>query len=134
VSGPAEDVVDLTTPRATVASFTRFVGRGEWKKVIECFLPGGVDYQDTVEIANAVPENRHAFKIKTYLEAIDPDKPAEVVSTSELPDGQMKVVWKVTLRVGIVVKGGRAYSPGDTMEYDATLRKTPDGRWMIDNF
>lgn len=134
VAEAVEDTVDLATPRATVTSFTRFVGKGDWKKVIDCFLPGGVDYQDTIEIANATPENRHAYKIRTYLEAIDPDKPAEVVSTTELPDGQMKVVWKVTLKAGIVINGGQAYSPGDTMEYDATLRQTPDGRWMIDNF
>ncbi len=59
---------------------------------------------------------------------------AEELQKYELPDGQMKVVWKVTLKAGIVINGGQAYSPGDTMEYDATLRQTPDGRWMIDNF
>jgi hypothetical protein len=130
---PAEDALDLTTPKGTVTSFTRMVGKGDWKKVIECFLPGGIDYQDTLEIANATPENRHAYQIKLALEAIDPDKPAEDVSTNELPDGQMKVVWRVTLKAGFAVKG-HVYAAGDTMEYDATLRRTPDGRWLIDNF
>jgi len=127
-----KQALDLTTPKATVTSFSRVVGMGDWAKAVDCFLPGGVDFDDVREIADA-REGSRAYKIKRILEAIDPDEPAEVTSVQEQADGRVKVVWKVTLKEGVEVDG-RAIAAGETMEYDATLAKTNDGRWLIDNF
>lgn len=132
VGTPAQDELDFSTPSATVTSFTRVTGRGDWDQAVACFLPGGIDYEDIQQLAAAVEGDR-GYRFKQMLEAIDPASAPKIVLSEELPDGRMKVVWEVTLEAGFEIKG-RIFEAGDTMEYDATLAKTDDGQWLIDNF
>lgn len=130
---PANEL-DFSTPTATVTSFNTALGRAKWDNVIACFLPGGADYREIEELANAENSTRRsAVAFKYMLESLDPDVAPEIVVSETAPDGRMKMVWKSTFKRDCEI-GGRAFHADDTFELDATLARTDDGQWLIDNF
>ena len=136
-SGPAESSaspLDLSSPEATVRSFTRAIASSDADSVAACFLPGGVDYEDMQAILYADPddpEQQSEYHMKLWLEALDPDAEMPMVSVEQTEHGT-SVVWQVTFKEDVTIEG-HSFGAGDTWELDATLRRSGDS-WLIDNF
>ncbi len=141
---PAHELVqpfltlDLSTPEATVRSFTKAAAAGNVGLAQACFLPGGVDYEDVREVLGADPSQAHEHQFRMVMRAIDPDGPITVVSrkwASEQAD-EISLTWRVTFKSEVsFTEGGKkvTFKPGDTFNLDASLKKVGD-RWLIDNF
>jgi RNA polymerase sigma factor (sigma-70 family) len=123
-----EDKIDLSSPEATVRSFTRAIASGDAEAVLQCMLPGGIDYEDIQEILYAEPGDRE-YEARAWFESLDPDADMPVLSVKEEERGT-GVAWEVTFKRDCVV-GRHTFSAGDTMELDATLQES-DGKWLID--
>lgn len=126
--------LDLSSPEATVKSFTRAIASGDADAVMACFLPGGVDFEDMEEILFADPddpEQRDEYGMKLFFESLDPDAEMPVLSVEEDEHGT-SIVWQVAFKNEFTIEG-HTFSAGDTMELDATLRQSGDS-WLIDNF
>ena len=112
--------LDLSTPEATVRSFTKAIVSGNAESVMACFLPGGADFQDMQEILNADPddpEQRSEQEMKLWLQSLDPDVEMPIVETKE-DGGAMQVTWQVTFKKDVTALG-QTFRAGDT--------------WLIDN-
>ncbi len=126
----AEPEIDLSTPESTVHSFMKMVATGDAEKVLACFLPGGVDYEDAREIMDADADNSK-YDLKMWLMSFDPD--AEMpVQVTEVAPRVLKVSWLATFKKEFTMKG-HTFLAGDTLELDATLKQIED-KWLIDNF
>jgi len=124
--------LDLSTPEATVRSFTRAIVSGSTESVMACMLTGGTDYQDMQEIMNAGPddpEQRDKHQMKLWLQSLDPDAAMPVTSMGETERGT-EIAWQVTFKKDVTMEG-QTFRAGDTFELDATLRKSADS-WLID--
>lgn len=124
-----EDKIDLSSPEASVRSFTKAMASGDAEAALECMLPGGIDYEDTQEILYAEPGDRE-YDVKVWFQSLDPDADMPVLSIKEDARGT-RVAWEVTFKRECVMEGHTFYA-GDTMELDATLQES-DGKWLIDN-
>ena len=122
--------VNLSTPESTVISFTKAAATGNAELAQSCFLPGGEDYEDMKEVLTAEPSSGD-YPMRVAMEAIDEKEPIIIVSKKETPYG-LKVVWQVTFKKGFTIEGHTIH-PGDTYDFDATLKKSGD-HWLIDNF
>lgn len=128
--------LDLSTPEATVRSFTKAAATGNVGLAQACFLPGGVDYEDIREVLTADPSqvSKHGFRMA--MRAIDPDGPITVISRKSTSEDEISITWRVTLKSAVsFTEGGKevTFKPGDTFDFDASLKKVGD-RWLIDNF
>ncbi len=125
---------DLSSPEATVRSFTKAIASGDAASVMACFLPGGVDYEDMQKILHADPndpEQQDEYQMKLCFLSLDPDAEMPMVSVEETEHGT-SVVWQVTFKEDLTMEG-HTFRAGDTWELDATLRQSGDS-WLIDNF
>jgi hypothetical protein len=129
--GTATRDPDLSSPEATVISFTKAAARGEVDRAQACFLPGGVDYKDIRKVLEAKPGTR-SFEMRQMLESLDLKAPMPIVSKSESQYGT-KVVWRVTFKKAFKPAKGPTFKPGATYDLDATLKKSGQV-WLIDNF
>ena len=139
---PANELVqpfltlDLSTPEATVRSFTKAAASGNVGLAQACFLPGGIDYEDVREVLGADPSQADEHQFSMVMRAIDPDGPITVVSrkwASEQAD-EVSLTWRVTFKSEVsFTEGGKkvTFKPGDTFNFDASLKKVGD-RWLID--
>ncbi|UCG56615.1 MAG: sigma-70 family RNA polymerase sigma factor [Phycisphaerales bacterium] len=123
-----EDKLDLSSPEATVRSFTKAIASGNAEAALACMLPGGIDYEDIQEILYAEPGDRE-YDMKLWFESLDPDAEMSILST-EGTEHHTTVVWEVTFKKDFEM-GGRTLSAGETMELDAGLVES-DGKWLID--
>jgi len=130
--------LDLSTPEATVRSFTRALASGDAASVMACFLLGGTDFEDMQAILNADPDDpkqRTEYQMKLWLQSFDPDAEMPIVESIE-DQGVMKLTWQVTFKKDATISEhgqGQTFRAGDTFNLDATLRKSGDS-WLIDNF
>ena len=122
---------DLSSPEATVVSFTKAAARGETNLAQACFLPGGVDYDDIQQILASKPGSRH-YEMKRMLESLNLDVPMPIVAKTNNEHGT-KVVWRVTFKKEFKPSKGPVFKAGSTYDFDATL-KPSDKLWLIDNF
>jgi len=122
---------DLSSPEATVRSFTKAAVLGEAKIVQACFLPGGEDYDDIRKVMEASP-GTPAYEMKAMLAALDTEGEMPIVKKAETQYG-MKVVWRVTFKREFKPGKGPVFKVGSTYDLDATLKKSGN-RWLIDNF
>ncbi len=126
--------LDLSTPEATVRSFTKAIASGNAESVMACFLPGGTDFGDMQEILNADPadpKQRSEYEMKLWLQSLDPDAEMPIIETTEEGDA-MGVTWQVTFKKDVTVTaGGQTFHAGDTYNLDASLRRSGDS-WLID--
>ncbi len=127
--------LDLSTPEATVRSFTKAIASGNAEAVMACFLPGGTDFGDMREILNADPadpDQRSEYDMKVWLQSLDPDAEMPIIETKEDGDA-LGVTWQVTFKKDVTVRagGGQTFRAGDTYNLDATVRRSGDS-WLID--
>jgi len=126
--------LDLSSPEATVRSFSKAIASGDAESVMACFLPGGVDYEDIQEMLYADPddpEQQDEYQMKLVFLSLDPDAEMPMVSVEET-EHATSVVWQVTFKKDLPMEG-HTFRAGDTWELDATLRQSGDS-WLIDNF
>lgn len=122
---------DLSSPEATVISFTKAAARGETKLVQACFLPGGEDYDDIRKVMEATP-GTPAYDMKAMLAALDLERSMPIVEKKQSAHGT-KVVWRVTFKREFKPNKGPAFKAGSTYDFDATLKRSGN-QWLIDNF
>jgi RNA polymerase sigma factor (sigma-70 family) len=130
---PETQSLDLSTPEATVRSFTRMIVSGDKKSVLACFVVGGTDYEDIQEILEPDPDSRtyqSKLMMKEWMMSFDGDAEMPIIHKEETSNGT-KIVWEVTFKRDFTAKWG-TFQAGETMELDATLKKV-DGKWLIDN-
>lgn len=132
-AAPAEESgLDLSSPEATVRSFTRAIISGNAESVMACMLPGGVDHEDVQELLAAGPDDpqqKDEYEFKLLLQSLDPDAEMIVTSVEEVERGT-SVSWQATFKKDVTM-AGHTFRAGDTFELDATLRKSGDS-WLID--
>ena len=125
-SGPAG--LDLSSPDATVISFTKAAARGDVDAAQACFLPEGIDYDDVRRVLTAEPSSLE-YPGRLMFEAIDPDALMPVISMEETEQGLM-IVWRVTFKRDVQAEGQTVVKAGDTFDFDGTLRKSGD-KWLF---
>lgn len=126
--------LDLSTPEATVRSFTRAIISGNEDSIMACMLPGGVDHGDVQELLAAGPDDprrKDEYEFKVLLQSLDPDAEMPIASTEETERGT-SVAWQATFKKDVTM-AGHTFRAGDTFDLDATLRKSGDS-WLIDGF
>jgi hypothetical protein len=124
--------LDLSSPEATVRSFTKAIVSGDADSVMACMLPGGIDYEDMEEILHADPDDprqRGEYETRLWLRSFDPDAEMPIVSVDQT-EGGTSVTWQVTFKEDFTVEG-QTFRAGDTYNMDATLRQSGDS-WLID--
>ena len=127
--------LDLSTPEATVRSFTKAIVSGNAESVMACFLPGGTDFEDMQEILNADPadpKQRSEYEMKLWLQSLDPDAEMPIIETTE-DRGRHGGDVAGDLQKGRdgEAGGGQTFRAGDTYNLDASLRQSGDS-WLID--
>jgi len=126
----------FSSPEAAVQSFTNALARWDVDQVQRCFLPGGNDYDDVRELMTAGPlgPRRSAREFfETVTKAFDTEKPVQIVSIDETPNGTV-VVWNVTIKQAVTAGEGKnkvTFAAGDPFKLDPTLKQSGD-RWLID--
>jgi hypothetical protein len=124
--------LDLSSPEATVRSFSKAIASGDAESVMACFLPDGVDCEDMQKILNADPDDpmqQGEYQMKLWFRSLDPDAEMPMVSVEETEHGT-SVVWLVTFKEDVTIQG-YTFHAGETQELDATLRRAGDS-WLID--
>jgi RNA polymerase sigma factor (sigma-70 family) len=124
--------LDLSSPEATVRSFTKAIVSGDAASVMACMLPGGTDHEDMQAILAAGPDDPQQgsqYQMKLLLQSLDADAEMPVIATEPTERGT-SVTWQVTFKKDMTEKG-HTFRAGDTFELDATLRKSGDS-WLID--
>jgi hypothetical protein len=124
--------LDLSSPEATVRSFTKAMVSGDAESVLACFLPGGTDYEDIQKILHAKPDDpaqQDQYRMRLWLQSFDPDTQMPVISVQETEHGT-EVAWQVTFKKDVTM-AGQTFRTGETFNLDATLRKSGDS-WLID--
>jgi len=124
--------IDLSSPEATVRSFTRLMATGNAEAVMACFLPGGIDYQDMKEILAADasdPRQRDKHETRLWLQSLDPEAKMPIIETKQKADGVVEITWEVVFKKDLTMEG-QTFAAGQTMNLDAQLVKS-DGKWLI---
>jgi len=124
--------IDLSSPEATVRSFTRLMATGNAKAAMACFLPGGLDYQDMKEILAADPSDprqRDKYETRMWLQSFDPEAEMPIIETKQKADGVVEITWEVVFKRNFTMEG-QTFTAGQTMNLDAQLVKS-DGKWLI---
>jgi len=124
--------LDLSSPEATVRSFTKAIVSGDAASVMACMLPGGTDHEDMRAILAAGPDDPQQgsqYQMKLLLQSLDADAEMPVTATESTERGTL-VTWQVTFKTDMTMKG-HTFHAGDTFDLDATLRKSGDS-WLID--
>jgi RNA polymerase sigma factor (sigma-70 family) len=124
--------LDLSSPEATVRSFTKAMVSGNAEAVMACMLPGGTDYEDMQEMLNASaddPEQRDEYQGRLWLQSLDPDAEMPITSLKETERG-VEIAWQVTFKKDATIEG-LTFRAGDTFELDGTLQKSGDV-WLVD--
>ncbi len=121
-------VADLSTPEATVVSFTKAAARGDADAALACCLPGGLDYGDVKKALASAPDD----DFRRLLESVDPEAPMPIVS-QKTEGEKLAVVWRVTFKRDFRTQegGGLTFKTGSTYDLDASLQKSGDD-WLID--
>ncbi|UCD50932.1 MAG: sigma-70 family RNA polymerase sigma factor [Phycisphaerales bacterium] len=122
--------LDLSSPEATVRSFTKAFVLGDAESVLACWFESAGDYEDIELALEAGPDDLEYYEGKVWFQSLDPDAEMPIVQTREI-EGGVQLVWRVTLRKDATM-GGRTYYAGDTEEIEVTVRPSGDS-WLIDN-
>jgi len=128
---PKEDRLDLSSPEATARSFVRAIVAGDTDAVMACFLPGGEDYGDMLEMMHANgdnPNQRSDYEARCLFRALDPDAEMPMLSMEETERGT-SVRWQVTFKDAFTIEG-HTFNAGDTMDFDGTMCQSGDD-WLI---
>jgi len=131
-AGTRSSQIDLSSPEATVRSFTRLMATGNAEAVMACFLPGGIDYQDMQEILAADPSDprqRNKYETRMWLQSFDPEAKMPIIETKQKADGVVEITWEVVFKKDLTMEG-QTFTAGQTMNLDAQLVKS-DGKWLI---
>jgi len=116
--------LDLSTPEATVISFTKAAVASDVELALACFASGSHDYEDAKEILTGPATN----PFRMILTAVDTDAPITIVK--EKRQGQWcEIAWRVTLKKGFTVEG-KTFKQGETFDLDGNVKKVED-RWLI---
>ena len=132
-AGTRSSQIDLSSPEATVRSFTRLMATGNAEAVMACFLPGGLDYQDMQEILAADPSDprqRDKYETRMWLQSFDPEAKMPIIETKQKADGVVEITWEVVFKKDLTMEG-QTFTAGQKMTLDASLVRTDDGRWLI---
>jgi HEAT repeat protein len=122
--GKSSAELDLSTPEATVISFTRAAVAGEIELALACFSPGSHDYGDVKELLTSPARNF----LKTLFEAVDPNAPIDAYKKKQEGDW-CEVNWRMKLKKGFTVEG-KTFKAGETFDLDGNVKKVED-RWLI---
>lgn len=120
--------LDLSSPDATVISFTKAAARGDVDTAQACFLPEGIDYHDVRRVLTAEPSSPD-YPGKLMFEAIDPDALMPIISMEETENG-LEIVWRVTFKRDVQAEGQTVIKAGDTFDFDGTLKKSGE-KWLF---
>ena len=120
--------LDVSTPEATVISFTKAAARGDADAALACCLPGGLDYDDVKKCLAASPDD----EFKSMIESIDLDASMPIISKKKEGD-KIAVVWRVTFKRDFRTEegGGQTFKAGSTFDLDASVKKSGEV-WLID--
>ncbi len=124
----ADVLVDRSSPKATVISWTKAVATKRKQDALSCMLPDGKDYDDVERILDADSSSK-VYSIRKMWEAINPEKPVKVVDMKQ-HGKSASITWEVTFKSNVSVKG-RTFKSGDTLKMDARL-KNKGNVWLID--
>ncbi len=122
--------LDLSSPEATVRSFTKAFALGDAESVLACWFSTAGDYEDIELALGAGPDDPERYEGKMWFQSLDPDAEMPIVQTEEI-EGGINLVWRVTLKQDATM-GGRTYHAGDTEDIEVTIRPSGDS-WLIDN-
>ncbi len=120
-----ESAVDLSTPEATVRSFTKAAAAGDVEAALACFVPEAEDYGDAKRI---LTDPSHPFN--ALFASLDANAPMPVKTRQK--EDFCDVLWQVTFKCEFSIQG-QAFKPGDTFDFDASLKKKGDS-WLIEDF
>jgi len=129
-------ILDLSSPKATVTSFTRLMVAGDDEAVLACFLTGGRDYEDIQEIlyadsSDTSEQGQFQFQMRLWLQSLDPDVEMPVLDVKQLADGELSIIWQVTLKKDFTLQG-HFFSAGETIELSGKLVEK-DGKWLFNS-
>jgi RNA polymerase sigma-70 factor (ECF subfamily) len=129
-------ILDLSSPEATVTSFTRLMVAGDDEAVLACFLTGGRDYEDIQEIlyaeaSDTTEQGQFQFQMRLWLQSLDPDVEMPVLDVKQLADGELSIIWQVTLKKDFTF-AGHSFSAGETTELSGKLVEK-DGKWLFNS-
>ncbi|MBN2844277.1 MAG: carboxypeptidase regulatory-like domain-containing protein, partial [Sedimentisphaerales bacterium] len=122
---------EFSSPESTVYNFTMAAAKGDVEGVMKCFLPGGVDYDDTREVMTA-EWGSSVYPAKVMLISIDGSDGIRFLSRKDT-DGKVKLAWRVNFKNDFKIER-RNFGDGSCYDFDATLVKNAQGKWLIDNF
>jgi hypothetical protein len=123
--------LNLSSPQATVTSFTKAAATGNAGLARACFSPQGVDYDDIWEVLTAAPSSR-VYPMRELLESVDADKPMPIISQEPKVNG-LGVAWRVTFKKPFTIQEGgseQTFQPGDTFVLDGSLVKEGEN-WLF---
>lgn len=116
--------LDLSSPEATVISFTKAAVAGDVESAMACFSPGSHDYEDVQKLLTGPVKNF----FKTLFEAVDPNAPIDAYKKKQEGDW-CEINWRMKLKKGFTVEG-KTFKAGETFDLDGNLKKVED-RWLI---
>jgi hypothetical protein len=116
--------LDLSSPEATVISFTKAAVAGNVESAMACFSPGSHDYEDVKELLTS--RGKNFFKM--LFEAVDPDAPIAAYKKKQEGDW-CEINWRMKLKKDFKAEG-QTFEAGQTFDLDGNLRKVED-RWLI---
>jgi len=122
--GKPKAELDLSTPEATVISFTKAAVAGDVESALACFAPGSHDYEDVKELLTGPSRNF----LKMLFEAVDPNAPIAAYKKKQEGDW-CEVNWRMKLKKEFTVEG-KTFKQGETFDLDGNLKKVED-RWLI---
>ncbi|MHC4888966.1 MAG: RNA polymerase sigma factor [Planctomycetota bacterium] len=128
--------LDLSSPKATVTSFTKLMVAGDDEAVLACFLTGGRDYEDIQEIlyadaSDTSEQGQFQFQMRLWFQALDADAEMPVLDVKQLADGGVRINWQVTLKKDFALPD-HSFSAGETTELSAELVER-DGKWLFNS-
>jgi len=122
---------DLSSPQATVTSFTRAAATGNAELARACFSPQGWDYDDIWEVLTASPSSS-MYPMRQLFEAVDENQPAPIIS-QESKGNVLEVAWRVTFKEPFTIQEGgsqQTFQRGDTFVLDGSLVQEGDD-WLF---
>jgi RNA polymerase sigma-70 factor (ECF subfamily) len=131
-----QPILDLSSPKATVTSFTKLMVAGDDEAVLACFLTGGRDYEDIQEIlyadaSDTSEQGQFQFQMRLWLQSLDPDAEMPVLDVKQLADGEVSIVWQVTLKKDFTLQE-HSFSAGEKIELSGKLVER-DGKWLFNS-
>jgi RNA polymerase sigma-70 factor (ECF subfamily) len=130
-SAVPQESPDLSSPEATVTSFTRAAATGNAELARACFSQQGWDYDDIWEVLTASPSSP-VYPMRQLLEAVDENQPATIIS-QESTGNALEVAWRVTFKEPFTIqeKGSQqTFQRGDTFVLDGSLVREGDD-WLF---